>query len=181
MKAFCLYCKTGAEAKLVKLLKKDMRDYMQMELEVIYPTRLMNQRKQGQWKRVEQPLLPGYVFIYLQDEIPFPLFIVKQEREAYKILRNSDGTIELRLGDMQYAMWVYNHGGKFVPSTVVFKDGQIVKVLDGPLKDMEGRIVKLDRHHKRVVVGFNFAGAERRVNLSVNVIDLAEGEEIPKG
>ena len=63
----------------------------------------------------------------------------------------------------------------------MFKDGQLIKVLDGPLKDMEGRIVKLDRHHKRVVVGFMFAGAERRVNLSVNVIDLAEGEEIPRG
>ncbi|WP_422482074.1 transcription termination/antitermination NusG family protein [Pleomorphochaeta sp. DL1XJH-081] len=181
MKAYCLYCKTGAEAKLVKLLKKDMRDYFDMELEVIYPTRLMNQRKQGQWKRVEQPLLPGYVFIYLQDEIPFPLFIIRQEREAYKILRNPDNTMELRSGDMQYAMWVYNHGGKFVPSTVVFKHGQIVKVLDGPLKDMEGRIVKLDRHHKRVVVGFMFAGSERRVNLSINVIDATEEEEKPRG
>jgi transcription antitermination factor NusG len=63
----------------------------------------------------------------------------------------------------------------------VFKHGQIVKVLDGPLKDMEGRIVKLDRHHKRVVVGFMFAGSERRVNLSINVIDATEEEEKPRG
>lgn len=181
MKAYCLYCKTGSEEKLVTLLKKDMRDYLNLDLEVIYPSRLMNQRKQGQWRRVEQPLLPGYIFLYLDDATEFPLFIIKQEREAYKILRNPDGSMELRSGDMQYAMWVYNHGGKFVPSTIVFKDGQLIKVLDGPLKDMEGRIVKLDRHHKRVVVGFMFAGAERRVNLSVNVIDLAEGEEIPRG
>lgn len=181
MKAYCLYCKTGSEEKLVKLLKKDMHDYLHMDLEVIYPSRVMNQRKLGKWRKVEQPLLPGYVFLYVQDEIPFPLFIIKQEREAYKILRYSDGSMELRTDDEQYAMWVYNHGGKLQPSTVVFKDGQLVKVLDGPLKDLEGRIVKLDRHHKRVVVGFMFAGSERRVNLSVDVIDVAEGEEIPKG
>jgi hypothetical protein len=46
---------------------------------------------------------------------------------------------------------------------------------------MEGRIVKLDRHHKRVVVGFMFAGSERRVNLSINVIDATEEEEKPRG
>lgn len=180
MKSYCLYCKTGSEAKLVKLLKKDMRDYLQMEMDVIYPTRMMNQRRRGIWSRVEQPLLPGYVFIYLDDDTPFPSFIIKQERDAYKILRYPDGSIELQSGDLQYAMWVYNHGGRFEPSTVVFTHGQIVKVLDGPLKEMEGKIVKLDRHHKRVVVGFMFAGAERRVNLSINIIDLAEGEQVPR-
>jgi transcriptional antiterminator NusG len=181
MKAYCLYCKTGSEAKLVYLLKKDMRDYLQMDADVIYPTRIMQQRKRGQWSRVEQPLLPGYVFIYLDDEIPFPLFIIRQERDAYKILRNDDGSMELKGSDAQYAHWVYQHDGTFEPSTVVYKQGQLVKVLDGPLKDMEGRIAKLDRHHKRIVVAFTFAGVERKVNLSVNVIDLAEDEEVPRG
>lgn len=181
MKAYCLYCKTGSEEKLVYLLKKDMRDYLNMELDVIFPTRIMNQRKRGVWKKVVQPLLPGYMFLYLPDEVPFPIFIIKQERDAYKVLRYSDGSLELKDADLQYANWVYNHGGLLKPSTVVYKEGNLVKVLDGPLKDMEGKIVKLDRHHKRVVVGFMFAGKERRVNLSVEVIDLAPGEEIPKG
>ncbi|MEA5032754.1 MAG: transcription termination/antitermination NusG family protein [Sphaerochaeta sp.] len=181
MKSYCLYCKTGAEDKLVYLLKKDMRDYLDMDLEVLFPTRVMNQRKRGQWSKVTQPLLPGYLFLYLDDEVPLPLFIIKQERDAYKILRYSDGSMELHAGDAQYAMWIYNHGGELKPSTVVYKEGSLVKVLDGPMRDMEGRIIKLDRHHKRVVVGFMFAGTERRMNLSVNVIDLAEGEEVPKG
>lgn len=181
MKAYCLYCKTGSEEKLVYLLKKDMRDYLAMELDVLFPKRVINQRKRGRWSNVEQPLLPGYLFLYLDDEVPFPLFIIKQERDAYKILRYSDGTMELKEADAQYAMWVYSHGGKLLPSTVVYREGQLVKILDGPLKDMEGRIIKLDRHHKRVIVGFMFAGEERKINLSVQVIDLAPGEEVPRG
>jgi transcriptional antiterminator NusG len=181
MKAYCLYCKTGSEEKLVFLLKKDMRDYFSMDLDVVFPTRIINQRKRGRWASVEQPLLPGYLFLYLDDEVPFPLFIIKQERDAYKILRYSDGSMELKEADAQYAMWVYNHGGKLMPSTVVYREGQLVKVLDGPLKDLEGRILKLDRHHKRVIIGFMFAGAERKINLSVNVIDLAPGQEVPRG
>ncbi|MDD3942328.1 MAG: transcription termination/antitermination NusG family protein [Sphaerochaetaceae bacterium] len=179
MKAYCLYCKTGSEEKLVYLLKKDMRDLLSMELEVMFPTRVMNQRNRGRWIRVEQPLLPGYLFLYLEDETPLPLFIIKQERDAYKILRYSDGTMELQDGDAAYAMWIYNHGGELQPSTVVFKEGQLVKILDGPLKDMQGKIIKLDRHHKRVIVAFMFAGTERHINLSVNVLDLEPGQEVP--
>jgi len=55
---------------------------------------------------------------------------------------------------------------------VVFKEGQVFKILSGPLLDMQGRIVKMDRHHKRVVVAFMFGGQERKVNLSVEAIDL---------
>jgi len=175
MKSYCLYCRTGAEQKLEYLLKKDVRDYLGADVQILYPTRVMNQKKRGQWKRVEQPLLPGYVFIYLDEEIPFPVFIIHQERDAYKILRNLDGTLELKGSDAQYASWVFNHGGKFEPSTVVLKENQIVKVLDGPLQDMQGRVAKLDRHHKRVIVAFMFAGVERRVNLSVNIIEAEEG------
>ena len=62
---------------------------------------------------------------------------------------------------------------------MVFKEGQLVKILDGPLKDMQGKIIKLDRHHKRVIVAFMFAGTERHINLSVNVLDLEPGQEVP--
>jgi len=181
MKCYCLYCKTGSEAKLVRLLKKDMRDLEDRDVTILFPTKIVNERHRGVWRRVEQPLLPGYLFLYLEDDVPFPVFIIRQERDAYRILRYADGSMQLQSSDMQYALWVHNHGGRFEPSTVVFREGQMVKVLDGPLVDMEGRIVKMDRHHKRVIVAFMFAGEERKVNLSIQVVDTtAKGEKSGK-
>lgn len=171
MRSYCLYCKTGSEKQLVRLLKKNMLDYLNVELEVFYPVRIINQRKKGVWSAVEQPLLPGYLFLYLDEDIPLPPFVIKQERDAYKILRYSDGQMALKNDDEKYALWVYRNNGQFLPSKVLFKEGQMVKVVDGPLKEMEGQILKIDRHHKRVVVGMNFAGSLRKVHLSIDIIE----------
>ncbi|PKL14416.1 MAG: hypothetical protein CVV52_01845 [Spirochaetae bacterium HGW-Spirochaetae-8] len=172
MRSYCIYCKTGSEAKLVYLLKKDMMDLMGMEVNLMFPVRILNEKRKGQWVKAEQPLFPGYIFLYLGDDEGFPSYIVKQERDVFKILRYPDGSMALRGADEEYARWVRNHNGKLEPSKVAFREGQVVKILSGPLLDLQGRIVKMDRHHKRVVVAFMFAGQERMINLSVDIIDL---------
>lgn len=174
MKSYCLYCKTGSEAKLVTLLKKSMLEYLNVELEVFYPVRIMNQKKRGIWSEVAQPLLPGYLFLYLDDEVDFPTFLINQERNAYKILRYSDGTMALKDEDEKYAHWVYSYQGRFEPSTIVYEEGQLVKIIDGPLKEMVGQIVKIDKRQRRAVVQMMFAGALRNFNLSINIIENSE-------
>jgi len=174
MKSYCLYCKTGSEQKLVTLIKKNVEEILHHPIEVMYPVRIMNQKKQGKWHKVEQPLIPGYLFLYLDDEIPFPLFLIKNERNAYKILRNSDFTLALKGSDDQYARWVYDHQGTIKPSKVLFKEGKMIKVIDGPLADLHGNIVKVDRHHKRVHVSFEFGGKERIINISIEDIEISE-------
>ncbi len=168
MKSYCLYCKSGAEPRVVKSLEKRMREELMEDVEILYPSRIMNQRKQGKWRKVHQPLLPGYVFLYLGDETEFPMFLVREERNAYKILRNLDRTLSLKGGDEEYARWVYRHHGLIKPSKVKFENGRLVKVIDGPLLDMTGKITKVDRHHKRVYVSFMFGGKEQIINMSID-------------
>ena len=174
MKSYCVYCKSGSEKKLVLLITKSVKELLEQRIEVLFPVRVMNQKKGGKWQKVSQPLIPGYIFLYLDDETPFPLFLIKNERNAYKILRNSDFTLALRGSDEQYAQWVYNHQGKIKPSRVLFKEGKIIKVVDGPLSDLQGKIVKVDRHHKRVHVQFNFGGQERIINLAIDDVEDTE-------
>ncbi len=178
MKCYCLYCKSGAEEKLVISLQKRMREELLEHVEVLYPSRIMNQRKRGKWSRVQQPLLPGYVFLYLQDETSFPLFLVREERNAYKLLRNLDNTLSLKGGDEEYARWVYRHNGLIKPSKVKFENGRLVKVIDGPLLDLTGKITKVDRHHKRVYVAFTFGGKEQVINMSIDDLsDYSKGDK----
>jgi len=99
MRSYCIYCKTGSEAKLVYLLKKDMLDFENIEVDLLFPVRILQEKRRGVWRKVEQPLLPGYIFLYLDDEEIFPNYIVRQERDAYKILRNADGSMGLQGSD----------------------------------------------------------------------------------
>lgn len=175
MKSYCLYCKTGAEEKVVRGLQKRMVEELQEHVEILFPGRIMNQRKRGRWSRVRQPLLPGYVFIYLNDETPLPAYLVREAGDAYKILKNLDNSLTLKGSDEEYAMWVYRHNGLIKPSRVKFEQGRLVKVIDGPLLDLSGKITKVDRHHKRVYVSFQFGGKEQVINMSID--DLSDGEQ----
>ncbi len=174
MRCYCIYCKTGSERKLVKLLSKILSVIYESEPILMFPVRLIHQKRKGSWDTVEQPLLPGYLFLYLEDSEVIAPSLVKQERDVFKILRYTDGSMQLRGGDEEYALWVFQHKGRLKPSKVVLKEGLIIKVLEGPLADMKGRVVKLDKHHKRAVVAFMFAGAERTMNLSVEVLTPEE-------
>ncbi len=175
MNTYCLYCKSGSEEKVVRSLEKSIRERLHEEAEILYPIRVMNQKRRGIWNKVNQPLFPGYVFLYLSDDIPFPLFLIHEERNAYKVLRNLDASLALKGGDEEYAMWVYRHHGIIRPSKVKFENGRLVKVIDGPLLDMSGKIVKVDRHHKRVNVSFMFGGKEQVINMSIE--DLSDGAQ----
>ena len=93
MNSYCLYCRTGAEDKIVRVLHKRLTEELHEQAEILFPSRIMNQRKRGTWSRVKQPLLPGYVFIYLSEEIPFPTYLLREAGDAYKILKNLDNSL----------------------------------------------------------------------------------------
>lgn len=172
MRYYCLFCRAGAEktfAKNLRFLLK--RDYPACDdASVLFPVRLLTERRQGVWKSKEQPLLPGYVFLYLNDDDPFPSLQVRQCDGYYRVLKYTDGSSDLRGPDLEYAQWIRSHGGVLKPSQVSLDAGNAITVISGPLKDMRGRVVKLDKHKKRVVVAFEFAGELREVNLSVEFV-----------
>lgn len=178
MRSYCIYCKTGTEEKLQKSLVKLLRDEYFGEVRILFPVRVLHERSKRVWGMVERPLLPGYLFLYLDGSAELDQFLIKSSRDVFRILKNSDGTMQLRGLDEKYALWVYQHNGRFEPSKVIYKPGHKIKVLSGPLAEMEGKIVKVDRHHKRVVVAFMFGGVERRINLSIEVISSTKGEDL---
>ena len=66
--------------------------------------------------------------LYLDEEIPLPPFVIKQERDAYKILRYSDGGMALKNDDEKYALWVYRNNGKFYQVKFSLKRGRWLKL-----------------------------------------------------
>jgi len=117
--------------------------------------------------------LPGYVFLYVERELP-----IKQKARAqnlYKVLEYEHGVAQLTGHDEEYAQWVYRHSGQIRPSKVLVEGDQVIAV-DGPLKDCTGKIVRLDRHKRRAWVEFMFDGEKRSVSLSAEWVDTVKQE-----
>ena len=60
----CLFCTVGKEKIVVDTVHKNDWGH------AIFPKRVGFVRTKGQWIEVSKPLLPGYVFVYSDEEQP---------------------------------------------------------------------------------------------------------------
>jgi len=172
MKTYCIFCKTGSEHRIAQQInKKDKRT------KAIAPTRVLQQKRKGRWEQREQILIPGYIFLYTGDQLQPEL--ITDIPALYKILEYESGLRELQGMDYEYSMWIYRHQGYITPSKVL-TEGRNVKVVDGPLLDCTGTIVKLDKHKRRAWVEFEFNGQNRVVSLTAECITVGEASDKAK-
>lgn len=167
MKSYCVFCKTGSEHKIAKNINQ-----IDEKITAIAPVRIIQQKRKGVWVKCEQILLPGYIFIFTDEEMQPGLR--SKVANIYKILEYQFGLRELAGDDYEYSMWIYRNQGSIAPSRVL-TEGSTVRVLDGPLSDGFGTIVKLDRHKRKVWIEFEFDGQKRTVSLSAECV-TAEDE-----
>lgn len=164
MISWCVFCKTGSEKNVVQLMTA-----LDNGLEAIAPVRVLQEKRKGKWQQREQILFPGYVFLYAEEEIDFEL--IKRIPGFYKVLGNKSDFKKLRGTDYEYSMWIYRHQGH-IETSKVLTIGRTVKVIDGPLLDGFGTIVKLDKHKRRIWVDFEFDGKMRTVSLSAECVEM---------
>ena len=168
MKTYCLMCMTGHESKVVRIVNR-----CAPELTILSPVRILPEKLGGQWRNREKALLPGYLFLYtdLEDQPR----IRQMSHRFYKYLSYELGSRELFGNDKTYAEWILAHQGQLQPS-LIFATGDQISVLDGPLADRIGTIVKLDRHKRRAWIQFEFDGQQRMVCLGAEFLERLDVE-----
>ncbi len=163
MKAWCIFCKTGTEKDAAKYIAESEKD-----IEAIAPVRILQEKRKGHWRHKEQILFPGYLFLYGEKDIDPGL--IARTPGFYKLLGYDASLRELQGTDYEYAMWLHRYQGCLEISKV-FTIGKLVKVIEGPLADGIGRIVKLDKHKRKIWVEFEFDGQTRLVTLSAECVE----------
>jgi len=164
LKAWCVFCRTGSEKGVAQFVTT-----LNGRVEAIAPVRVLQEKRKGKWVQREQILFPGYVFLYAEEEIKFEL--IKKVPRLSKILDYEAGLKELRGSDYEYSKWIYRHQGH-IGTSKVLTEGRTAKVIDGPLLDGFGTIVKLDKHKRRVWIELEFDGQVRLVSLSAECVEL---------
>ncbi len=172
MKYYCIACRTGGEAKvrahLNKYFTRELGDLN--DVKVFYPMRKMFERRKGKKLVTDQPILPGYLMVSSEVDLQEYTYPVKGIPGCYGFLRNLDKTVALQGADLQYAAWIMGNKGIIKPSKAEFKEGEPIKVLEGPLMDLHGTIMRVDRRSSRVLVAFEFANEVRKVSMPVEFV-----------
>lgn len=159
----CLFCITGKEQSIVDQIQTSCPDVR---------ATAMRQLKYRTCKKVktqeEAILLPSYVFFEapstMEPSVEFP------RQNIIRILSTDDGMWQLQGEDERFVKWLFQYDG-LLGFSQAYKENDRIRIISGPLKDMEGKIKRVDKRGKSGQVVLSFYGKEISVWLGFELIE----------
>ena len=162
----CLFCKTGKE--------QNVAEQIQTTCPNVRAT-VMRQLKYRTCKKVktqeEAILLPSYVFFEapssMEPSIEFPM------QNVIRILAMDNGIWQLQGEDERFVKWLFQYDG-LLGFSQAYKEGDQIRIISGPLKDMEGKIKRVDKRGMSGQVILSFYGKDIPVWLGFELIKTVQ-------
>ena len=160
---YCLFCETAKCGYVAKTAAQVLN------CTAIYPKQVQHTRSGGKMVDIVHDLLPGYVFLYLEDD-SLDIRAVRSIQGVIRCLSTEDREYALRGSDEQFALMLLHHGG-VIGKTKVYEEGQMIRVCRGAYEGLETRILKVDRRKKRMQIEIPFAGMPVRTWVEYEIVD----------
>lgn len=170
----CLFCITGREERVARRIRESCPNVCAVTM------RKMKYRVSHGCRSCEEAmLLPGYVFFEAPSDIdPFRLF---PKSDILRILTVGLDQWRLYGEDERFARWLFRYDG-LLDFSKAYCEGDRIRIVSGPLKDMEGKITKVDRRGRSGQVTMKFDKRDVKLWLGFDLIEKPfEIEAAPKG
>ena len=162
MHCYCLFCETQRCRTIARLIERVHG------IRTISPIIMQREWKGDHYQEVPRNWLPGYIFLYSEEElIPYFDFI--------GIIRWV-GKGELEGQDLAFAETLHQQGG-VMGAIRLAEEGDRCVVKDPLWEKMQGTIVKLDRGRKRCCVAFEFDQQRRTVWVGYDLVKPVEEQK----
>lgn len=142
--------------------------------ECFVPKRERIKKFHGCWNRVEEVLFHGYVFVV--SEHPEELYNrLKQIPRLTKILGREDNYfIALSEKEQRLVQEIGDKGHKTSVSKIEINEGKLIRVVDGPLRNYVGNVVKINLHKREALVRVEFMGRPVELKMGVEMVNRCE-------
>ncbi len=148
MPFFAAQVRTGGEEKFITLARKAVSPSVQL----IWPRRSLRIRKGGRWLESLAPIFPGYIFIRAEAIEPECYRHIRRTPGFVHFLDSNENVTPLDQNDEAILTHFLSFGEIVDKSLVTFDENSLIRVISGPLRDLEGRIVRVDRRKGRARV-----------------------------
>ena len=169
---YVIQVKTGKEQQAIEDILKNKPD--DASFDVFSPYRKSLRKYKGETKEVIERCFPGYIFVETKN-------VRELFRQLYftpgfqKLLGREEGTEnfvpldkdESRMIDILYSA---NNNRITEISNIEIKEGEMIRVLDGPLMGLETQIKKVNLHKRTVLVEFMMCGRLVTAPIGINII-----------
>ena len=169
---YVIQVKTGKEQQAIEDILKNKPD--DASFDVFAPYRKALRKYKGVMREVVERCFPGYVFVETNDvqrlfkQLYFtPGFQKLLGREA-----DTDNFVPLdkdesRMIDILYSA---NNNRTTEISNIEVREGEMIRVLDGPLSGLETQIKKVDLHKRTVTVEYMLCGRLVTSKVGINIV-----------
>ncbi|HDQ15331.1 MAG TPA: antiterminator LoaP [Sediminispirochaeta sp.] len=158
MKYYALQVMTREEAKYLALVRTSLQveapDFTNHG-KFLWPRRKLTIRRRGKQKEEMASIFPGYLFYEAEDLPPQVYWALKRTSGFVRFLKNNQQIEPLAGTDKGLLLHFLSFGEVVDKSRVRFDENNRIQVLDGPMKGLEGQIVKVNRRKKRAKVRLN--------------------------
>jgi len=159
-----LHTYSGYEENVTRNLKQrvDTLDMGDKIFNVLVPTEKKTKIKNGKRKIMEEKVFPGYVLVEM---------IVTDE--SWYVVRNTPnvtgfigvGSTPTPVGDEEIKGLMKRMGQEDPKFKIDVTVGDLVRITEGPFKNMEGKIVNIDEAKGKIKVNISMFGRETPVEL----------------
>ncbi len=119
---------------------------------LLWPRRALKIRKSGTWRETIAPIFPGYVFLE-SAKVSTELYQGMRKIPGFiRFLQSNQNITPLTKRDSELLLHFLSFGETVDKSKVFFDVHNKICAISGPLKGLEGRIVKVDKRKGRAKV-----------------------------
>jgi len=169
---YVIHCYSGYENKVRHNLEQriesmNMKDFI---FDVVVPTEEEIEVKDGKRRSVERRVFPGYILVNML-----------MTEESWYVVRNTPGVTSfvgmgndpIPLRKEEVASIIKRMEADAPRIKVTFKQGERVRIIDGPFNDFRGTVDEIDMERAKVRVMVNFFGRETPVELDFLQVEKA--------
>ena len=133
-------------------------------IEAFLPKLEVWSRRKDRKKKIHKALFPGYLFVYDSLDPRQRLEILKTPG-VVKILGNSKGPVSVPEAQIESIKTILD-GKSAVTPFPYLKEGQLVRVVEGPLKGCEGFLLKIKEGKEKLIISVDLL--ERSVAVEIH-------------
>ena len=158
---FCVFCEVSKEREVEEHLK-------QLGYTVISALVERNIFRYKKFVKEFRSIIPGYVFF--ESELEPKWEEVLRNIHIYYSLHYGDNDKKLKNEDLHFVQWLKGNKGRIKISKAK-RVGDKIKIVEGPLKELEGKIVKINKRQKCAGVKIEGEGIKNIIWLSYEIME----------
>ena len=117
-------------------------------------------------KEYFEPFFPGYIFLQTDEQESSKLRTLASYSGFIRYLPSSAEIKPLANSDLRIITSMLNFGTTIEIVPVMFDENDRIVILDGPFKNIPGKIIAVNRRNKRVNIELDFMNGMRVIGLT---------------